>query len=803
MRAFSFRGRLIGAAFGPITLGFISAAMAQSASLAPSAASSAAGGLETITVTARKKSESLQKVPLSITAISKRDLQNSHVQNLYDIVALTPGVNITDLGAEVGTSITIRGVTDLTFGVNIPDVATFLDGTYLRDPAAINIAAAGLSQVEIVKGPVSALYGRDAYSGIINYVTERPTSTPHANLEYTVGDYGKEEVQVSVSGPIWQDKVFGKIFGTYDYFNGTYKDPVSDQRAGGDEKKDLGGLLDVNWNANIATHFDLYYGYDYFGQTAAQALTPNCGYNAEISADELYCGRIRASNKVNISNDTQAGNPGNERRTFFGSMRNTLNYDWGKIDSITGATRIDEQAFQAFDASALGLPYLLANGSNPNNPPNGKSLLEHEYYGAASETSNFSQELRYTSPQDQRLRYGAGGFYYRERRVQISAASLTDANVPAGEELWSNYGVFVPLTTWETPTGAVGNNVNVAHQLTDEASAFANGEFDILPNLTVSTEYRYTDLLQQFVAVRNQYYGAAIDPFGSHISQTNQYFNTNEAIRWLPIPNVTLYFAFANGTKPGGFNGASTVIADEAFGPETDVNYEGGAKTSWLENRLQANAAIYHIETANVQAYGPSSDPKNAATVIKNFGQSANTGFEVDLRGKPTDELTLTLGASYNDPTFVGGSEDLSDSGYCALIPSCAKTLVTKGPHQEIPIDGNSVPYSPKVTLSASAEYDYEFRDIYHGFARVNYSLRSSEYTDAAELTSIGMTSNLDFDTGLSRGPYSIGAYVKNITDNRTPVTFNYNVQLEYFQDVPVVVLPPGRSFAFTFGVHF
>jgi len=266
MRAFSFRGRLIWAAFGPITLGFISAAMAQSASLAPSAASSAAGGLETITVTARKKSESLQKVPLSITAISKRDLQNSHVQNLYDIVALTPGVNITDLGAEVGTSITIRGVTDLTFGVNIPDVATFLDGTYLRDPAAINIAAAGLSQVEIVKGPVSALYGRDAYSGIINYVTERPTSTPHANLEYTVGDYGKEEVQVSVSGPIWQDKVFGKIFGTYDYFNGTYKDPVSDQRAGGDEKKDLGGLLDVNWNANIATHFDLYYGYDYLAK---------------------------------------------------------------------------------------------------------------------------------------------------------------------------------------------------------------------------------------------------------------------------------------------------------------------------------------------------------------------------------------------------------------------------------------------------------------------------------------------------------------------------------------------------------
>jgi iron complex outermembrane receptor protein len=808
MQNSSYRKFLIGTVFGYCSLG-----LAAAQTPPPPAASN---GLETITVTARKKSESLQKVPLSITAISKKDLQESHVQNLFDVVALTPGISIVDIGAEVGTSITIRGITDLTFGANLPDVATFLDGVYLREPAAINLAGASLASIEVLKGPVSALYGRDAYSGVINYVTERPSATPQADLAWTVGNYGKEQLVGSVSGPIYGDTVTGKIFGTYDSFDGTFKDSVSGAKGGGYEKKDVGGLLDFKWTDNLSTRFDAYYGYDYFGNTATEALTANCGTietetakRTFVPSYSLYCGRIKPGSFVNIGNDPEAGNPGNERRVFFASMRNTATFDWGKIDSITGVTKVSEQAFQIFDASSLGRPYLLANGSATNpadagNPPNGGMIDEHEFYGSGNDTSNFSEELRFSSPQDQRLRYGFGGYYYRERRVQISAASLETVGVPAGQQLWSNYGAYgIPLSIWETPYGSVGSNINVAHQLFVESSGFANGEFDILPNLTIASEYRYTDSLQQFVAVQNQYDPGIVDPLGSHISQTNQYFNTNESIRWLPIPTATLYFAFANGTKPGGFNGASTVVADEAFGPETDTSFEGGAKTTWLENRLQLNVAAYHIDTANVQSYGPSSDPKNAATVIKNFGMSSNTGFEADVRGKPTDDTILTLGFNYNDPTFNPGSYDLADTSYCALLPSCLKTEVLKGVHEEIPIAGNAVPFSPKVTLTATAEYDYELYDIYKGFARFNYSFRSAEFTNAAQLNSIGPNSNLDFYTGISRGPYSVSAYVKNITDNRTPVDFDYQVQLEYFQNVPVVILPPGRTFAFTFGVHF
>jgi len=750
-------------------------------------------------VTARKKSESLQKVPLSITAISKQTLQQSHVQNLDDIGFLTPGINVVDYGSEVGTSITIRGITDLTYGVNVPDVATFLDGVYLREPAAIEIGAAGLSQVEVIKGPVSALYGRDAYTGVINYIIERPTTTPHANLEYTVGDYGKEQLVGNVSGSLYGDKVLGKLFGQFDSFDGTFADPTSGAKAGGDVKKDFGGLLDFNWTENLSTHIDGYYGYDSFNNDPNEAIPANCGDITGGGVFGLYCGRLPSGSHVDVGNNPAAGNPGNERRTFFGSMRNTAIYDWGKIDSVTGATQIDQQQFGIFDASCCGRPYPLVNAAT--GAPTGKYVNEYGYYGGANDTGNFSEELRYSSPQDQRLRYGAGGYYYRERRIVISSASLSTYNIPAGDALGGGFGL---LPVWETPTGAEGKDINVAHQLTVESSLFANGEFDILPNLTVSGEYRYTDMLQQFVAVENQYDGPKVlDPLGPHISQTNQYFNNNDSIGWLPIPNATLYFAFGNGSKPGGFNGASTVVADEAFGPESDLSYEGGAKTSWYENRLRFNVAAYHIDTKNTQAYGPSSDPKNAATVIKNFGASSNTGFEVDASGKPTDNTTVTLGFDYNDPTFNNGAFDLADTTYCVQLPSCAKTLVTVGPHQEIPIAGNAVPYSPKITLTLTGEYDYVLADIYKGYARVNYSYHASESADPAAINSIGPSSNLDFYTGISRGPYSIGAYVKNITDNRVPVNFQYEVTLEAFQGIPVVNLPPGRTFAFTFGLHF
>jgi outer membrane receptor protein involved in Fe transport len=484
-------------------------------------------------------------------------------------------------------------------------------------------------------------------------------------------------------------------------------------------------------------------------------------------------------------------------------MRNTAAFDWGTLDSVTGASQIDEQAFQQFDPTSLGLPFLLANGTSPSAPPNGNVIIKHGYYGGASQTGEVSEELRYTSPQNEPIRFGGGGFFDSETRIEFTGASVSETGIPPGQELYSIFGPFFPITLFETPDGSV-QNFNKDIHVTDEEAAFANAEADILPDLTLSTEYRYTWSLQQFTPLALDSEPGVAYPEGSHITAANQYFSTNEALRWTPIPNEMLYFAFANGVKPGGFNGASSVLADETFGPETDLNYEGGAKTSLLDNHLQLDLAVYHIDTQNVQSYAPSSSPTNPATVIKNFGQTSNTGFEVDARALPMDGLVLTGGLSYTNPTFNPGTEDFSDSSYCALIATCAPTLktATNGDKYNT-ISGNKVPYTSNFTFSATAEYDFLVMNQFPAFTRLDYAYRGSEYTDPLNLTSIGPASDLDFFAGISRGRYTLSAYVKNITNDTTPVDAPYEVQLSAFQNVPVGILSQGRTFAFTIAASF
>lgn len=790
MRRMSLRKLLIGSVVGSCSLGLAVASLAQTAPATPdngaSTPAAPSKSLEEVTVTARKKAESLQDVPLSVTAITKKDLVNTHVENLGDVVNQTPGVILQDVGSEFGSSISIRGVTDLSFGAAVPATASFYDGVYLRDPQVINLSGATLDRVEIVKGPVSALYGRDAYAGVVNYVPQRPGNTPQYDLTQTFGTHGDYETNVSLSAPLVPDKVFLKIFGSYDTFDGSDFDKVSKQPGGAYDKKDFGSLLDIHYNDHITTQFDGYYGYDQFGQSDIVAIAPNCGEDPGYGLDQ-YCGTAGTKgSSFHTADNPGAGGTGNTRRVLLGSMHNIFDYDWGKIDSITAASRVNEENFADFDLATNGIPFALSNGTTIN---------EHNYYGSASTTANLSEELRYSSPQDQRLRYGAGAYAYRENRLFSSAAGLSTIGIPAGVTFADPL-----LYTWATPYGEIGPNYNLSSITTTEKAGFANGEFDILPNLTFATQYRYTVLDQSFAELKNQYSA----PLGSRLDSTEQYSNINTSLRYKVTPNVMAYASAANGEKPGGFNGAATVAADDAFGPETDRSYEIGVKTNWLGNSLQADLALFHIDTRNVQDYGPSSDPTNAAYVIKNFGATSNNGAELNLRAKPILNTVVTFGASYMDPTFNSGSLDIADAYNCFAVPSCAKKIVyTKAGLPAIPTGGNIVPYAPRVTLTTSAEYDYTLMDKYDGYARVDYTFRSLEYTDPSDLTSLGGRSLVDLSAGLSYGPYSLSAFVKNITDDRTPTFFNYQTVLNDFHKVDGILLPTGRVIGFTLGAHF
>ena len=201
--------------------------------------------LEEVVVTARKVQERAIDVPLSLSTITGTTLDNTSSTNIRDILNLSPGVTATSGGAERNVVITIRALPDLSGGANDPDVAVFVDGIYQQNRSAISIGLLDLLRVEVIKGPVSALYGRNAFAGVINYVTTPPQTTFEAAAGLTFGDYGLRGAKVSIGGPLGAPELLGRLVYAHEEFGGTYRDAVNGLHAGGYRKDDVLGTVTI------------------------------------------------------------------------------------------------------------------------------------------------------------------------------------------------------------------------------------------------------------------------------------------------------------------------------------------------------------------------------------------------------------------------------------------------------------------------------------------------------------------------------------------------------------------------------
>ena len=198
------------------------AAFAQVDSQPTPAASDPSATNTDIVVTARKREENLQSVPLAITAFSTADIKSARIERLSDVAKLTPGLTYTPLFGRQNQLPIIRGAAQ-TFGQL--NVGVFLDGIYLSGKAGVDLELNDLQRIEVVKGPQSALYGRNTFAGAINYITQRPASTLTGRVEGTVGSRGLYKGIASLSGPI-SDKIRFRVGGFYREFGGFYRSSI-------------------------------------------------------------------------------------------------------------------------------------------------------------------------------------------------------------------------------------------------------------------------------------------------------------------------------------------------------------------------------------------------------------------------------------------------------------------------------------------------------------------------------------------------------------------------------------------------
>jgi iron complex outermembrane receptor protein len=753
-----------------------------------------------IVVTARGRAENLQNVPLSVTALTADKLQAASITDLYQVALQTPSLVYNSNGAQSNASPVIRGLSDTSGGeATSQNVSIFLDGIYIKDPSAFDLAIGGISRIEVVEGPVSGLYGRNAFTGAINYVTANATQDLHYDLAVTGGTSGRAQVEAGVSGPIIPNLLAGRIDGTYSRFDGTYHDNVTGLNAGGYDRKDVMASLLFTPTPNITIKPVIYYGSDFFGPAPAVTYAQNCAFGTSDS----YCGSFNSgANPLNVATPDNSEATGNTRRVLHFHTDAKFTGEWGSIDVLGGLNVIHSNNIADFASNDAGLTYGLypANANNPfaGNPTVGVTQAKG-FFGAQESEHDTSIEARYDSPRDKRVRISFGGFYLNQQSTLNNTFAIDGSNIPAGDAL--NFIAQPYVTT----NGRYNRPINTNASTTLDASGFGGLDVDILPNLTLSGVVRYTQEKQK-----------SHDFFTGPVSEaTFDSVTSNESLTWKINPHLTAYVSAANGEKSGGFNGGATSAADATFQPETDWDYEAGFKSSLFDGRMRLNVAAFYTTLDDLQVIGPPSTPGAIALVVKNFGAVKDPGAEFTATYDFGDGFKVAGGLTYTHPRFDSSSLDFNDGAACALVPSCAASrLVTVAGNQAVRLDGLRPPFESDLVFNISPEYRHLLmHDDIYWFVRADYRYEDRQYTTVSNFAYYGPRNVFNIHIGIDSPRWSVTGYVLNLLNDQTPVTNQFNGQLNGFDApplgtfgvtwIPTSVLPDGRTFAVRFAYHY
>jgi iron complex outermembrane recepter protein len=727
-----------------------------------------------IVVTARRREESLNDVPLAITAISGDQLNGAGAQNLRDVAQLTPGLIVIDAGAQFYTTPTIRGLAQLNIqnGAIENNVSVFLNGVYLQNAGAINVALLNLERVEVVKGPVSSLYGRSAFAGAINYVTKKPSNALTATLSGTVGTSERYAVSGTISGPLTQG-LRATIGGTYDTFGGTWEDPVNANPAGGYTKKDFFISVDADLGPDALLSVNGYYGKDRFDPPSEYHLTNNCAIVGGVARQ--FCGRIPAGTVVEVPQPYQSGASGNDREVKHVDATLTAKLGDYAATLIAGYNNLATRQFLEINNRRDGLTYGLVPGPG--------TINLNEYYGDNNRSEDYSFEGRLASPQYSAFRFSLGAFYYHSNGSQSSNISLNRSLLPPGQ---TGINSFL-ANLWLTP-GAVPSALRTSAVTSgDQYSGFAEGELKITPALSLAQEIRYTSESKNIQVLSSALSATATF---APLSRSYNYWNSRSTLRFKPADDIMIYVSAANGTKSGGFNGRATLAVDAGYDPEKNWTYELGAKGTLFDRRFTYEAAFYHIDAKNLQILGLNSDINNPGQVVKNFGNAKNTGFEIQTRTKLSRDIAFNLGFAYNDPRFGSGSVDAQYAGICAAIATCAPKLIdgSRPGTKVINIAGNALPRQSKYQITSSLDIAVPLANVWKLTGLVKYAYQSSQYYETANFSSFGPTHNLGLRVGVAKGGLSATAWVENVLNQTEAYSAFYNIRITdfVFETLPI-----------------
>jgi iron complex outermembrane receptor protein len=558
--------------------------------------------IEEVTVTAERRSASVQKTAIAITALDADFLKRTKTESLEDVANFVPGLTFDRTSNFVQLSIRGIGLSQYNLGGE-PGVAIYVDGVYLARPFALDAVLDDLARVEVLRGPQGTLYGRNATGGAINLISNAPTSDVEGSLGVTVGNYGALETQGVLSGPLNSD---GSLRGRITFVTDEHDGYTENLYTGKDiqnlrEGSGRGQLVDdVTSNFTVSLAADYTHEHDSGPIFKPGTISPYPLPGA-VPGTVFPQGFAPFLGGQTSPNPWQVYLDGPQDYEFTGeggSVKAVWDMGWATLTSLTAYRSTKFHLLGDLDGTDI-------------------FFLNEDLAERAQQTS---EEIQLASKDGGPLSWIIGGFAYHENG-------------------YLDYLFDVALFG--------GTLHDLATQRTTSYAGFGEANYNITDALKATVGLRYSvdekSLNESSDLLGTTGYNTVNANWGA--------FTPKFVLSYDLDPDKMLYVSATRGFKSGGFNIGA--LQNTAYNPEYVWSYEAGLKSRWFDGRLQANLDAFYYDYSNLQV----TQYFVGKTIITNAASAQADGVEAEIIAIPIDNLTLNMSLGYMDATFTNFSE--------------------------------------------------------------------------------------------------------------------------------------------------
>jgi iron complex outermembrane recepter protein len=587
--------------------------------------------MEEIVVTARKRDESFQDVPVTINVFTEKLVEDAGIQRPSDFIQMVPNMTLVETQNAGNAFVVIRGISQARNSE--PSVAVQVDGVLETNPAEFNQELFDIQQIEVLKGPQGALYGRNAIGGAIIINTKDPGDEFEARVKAGYGNENSMRGQAGISGPIG-DTLAYRVSVNYYETDGFLDNVFLNEKA--DPVEDLSARARFIWEPNDNFTGDLRFSMSDLSTKALYFVIPR---DDEANPFSTF---FTAPDANNVSEQIQLDNPGiNDRDLFNASLKLDFGAGDGTITSVSAYNTTEEiLTGDAFDfRPAANSIFMALFGTDLNQ----SQFLDIESY---------SQEIRYTSPTEGKFRWIAGAYFVH-----------TDRFISTGNNVDTGNGVD-PIYREPRLTGTNPSFSFLADEQDNDAWAvFANATFEISDKVELDAAIRYDEDKRENTTVTPEAFLPLGTPPGSSgqvRSHTWSKAQPKFTLRYEPTETTTIYGGYSRGFRSGGFNQTGVgAVADAAgiagvndlFDAEVADTGEIGVKSAFLDGRLKLGAAAFYTESTNGYFF-----VFLAANSTQNLGNvdAQYQGFELEANWNVTDQFSTYASYGYTDSKITG-----------------------------------------------------------------------------------------------------------------------------------------------------